>query len=75
MRAVAGRGTAITLRLPVSVSIVRALVARVGDETYAIPFTHLDGTVEIEPRADAIRGAASTAAEVNGATRARGAVA
>ena len=68
MKSVAGRGTAITLRLPVSVSIVRALVARVGDETYAIPFTHLEGTVEIEPPADAIRGAAWTSAEVGGAS-------
>jgi two-component system chemotaxis sensor kinase CheA len=42
-------GTAITLRLPITVAIVRALLARVGMETYAIPVTHVIETVEIDP--------------------------
>ncbi|MDQ2890232.1 MAG: chemotaxis protein CheA [Gemmatimonadota bacterium] len=56
IKSVEGRGTAITLRLPLSVAIVRALVARVGDELFAIPFTHVVETVEIEPPAYALRG-------------------
>lgn len=44
-----GRGTAITLRLPLTVAIVRALLARVAGETFAIPFTHVQETLELEP--------------------------
>ena len=57
IRTVAGRGTAITLRLPLSVAIVRALIARVGEELFAIPFTHVLDTREIEPPSTALRGA------------------
>lgn len=60
IRTVAGRGTAITLRLPLSVAIVRALIARVGEELFAIPFTHVVDTREIEPPASALRGGAWT---------------
>lgn len=44
-----GEGTAITLRLPLTVAIVRALLARVAGETFAIPFTHVRETLELEP--------------------------
>lgn len=47
LRTVEGRGTAITLRLPLSVAVVRALLARVGSETYAIPFTHVEETLAL----------------------------
>jgi two-component system chemotaxis sensor kinase CheA len=53
---VGGRGTAVTMRLPLSVAVVRALLARVGGETIAIPFTHVEETLAIEdelPEADA----------------------
>jgi len=33
----------------VTLAIVRALLARVADETYAIPLAHVSGTVELEP--------------------------
>ncbi|HTT68695.1 MAG TPA: chemotaxis protein CheA [Gemmatimonadales bacterium] len=41
-----GRGTAFTLRLPTTLAIVRALLARVGTETYALPLTHVVEMVE-----------------------------
>ena len=56
IKTVSGRGTAITLRLPLSVAIVRALIARVGEELFAIPFTHVQETLEIEPPLTALRG-------------------
>jgi two-component system chemotaxis sensor kinase CheA len=36
------------VRLPVTLAIVRALLARVGDETYAIPMTHVNETAQLE---------------------------
>ena len=49
IKTVARRGTAITLRLPLSVAIVRALIARVGEELFAIPFTHVVETLHLTP--------------------------
>ena len=43
-----GQGTSVTVRLPVTLAIVRALLARVGDETYAVPMTHVNETVHLE---------------------------
>ena len=43
-----GQGTSVTVRLPVTLAIVRALLAKVGDETYAIPMTHVNETVHLE---------------------------
>jgi two-component system chemotaxis sensor kinase CheA len=34
--------------LPVTLAIVRSLLAKVGDETYAIPMTHVNETVHLE---------------------------
>ena len=48
IRSTKGRGTSITVRLPVTLAIVRALLARVGDETYAIPMTHVNETAHVE---------------------------
>jgi two-component system chemotaxis sensor kinase CheA len=53
MRSAKGHGTSVTVRLPVTLAIVRSLLARVGDETYAIPMTHVNETVHLE--ADTIR--------------------
>jgi two-component system chemotaxis sensor kinase CheA len=44
-----GEGTAFTLRLPLTLAIVRALLVRLGEETYALPITHVSETVEIAP--------------------------
>ena len=49
IRSVPGEGTTMTLRLPLTLAIVRALLARVGDETYAIPLAHVSETVELTP--------------------------
>ena len=47
MRTAPGKGTTVTLRLPLTLAIVRSLLARIGDETYAIPMTHVSETVEL----------------------------
>jgi two-component system, chemotaxis family, sensor kinase CheA len=41
-----GKGTTFTLRLPMTLAIVRALLARVGGERYAIPLGGIAETVE-----------------------------
>ena len=53
IRSVPGQGTTMVLRLPLTLAIMRALLARVGDETYAIPLAHVSETIELEP--DALR--------------------
>jgi two-component system chemotaxis sensor kinase CheA len=47
MRSVPGEGTSMTLRLPLTLAISRALLARVGGETYAIPLTHVVETFAV----------------------------
>jgi two-component system chemotaxis sensor kinase CheA len=42
-----GEGTAISLRLPVTLAIIPALLARVGSETYALPLTHIRETLQL----------------------------
>ena len=42
-----GRGTTFLLRLPVTLAIVRALIAKVGSERYALPLTYVAETVEL----------------------------
>jgi two-component system chemotaxis sensor kinase CheA len=44
-----GAGTTVTLRLPVTLAIVRALLAKVGGERYALPLTHVRETLERGP--------------------------
>ncbi|MFN8651206.1 MAG: chemotaxis protein CheA [Gemmatimonadales bacterium] len=41
-----GRGSTFTLRLPMTLAIVRALLAKVGEERYAIPLAGIAETVE-----------------------------
>lgn len=41
-----GAGSAFTLRLPMTLAIIRALLARVADEQYAIPLAGIAETVE-----------------------------
>lgn len=47
LRTVEGRGTTWSLRLPATLAIVRALIARVGGETYALPATHVRATADL----------------------------
>jgi two-component system, chemotaxis family, sensor kinase CheA len=48
-----GLGTTVSLRLPLTLAIVRSLLARAEGELYAIPLTHVTETVELAP--DALR--------------------
>jgi two-component system chemotaxis sensor kinase CheA len=41
-----GKGTTFVLRLPVTLAIVRALIAAVGGERYALPLSYVSETVE-----------------------------
>ncbi len=49
IRTVTNEGTTVTLRLPLTLAIVRSLLARIGDETYAVAMTHVSETVELRP--------------------------
>lgn len=66
IKSVARRGTAITLRLPLSVAIVRSLVARVGEELFAIPFTHVLETLALAPPASVLDGDEWTTTDIAG---------
>src|SRR6267378_4497334 len=46
IRSEPGKGTTFVLRLPVTLAIVRALIASVGRERYALPLTYVAETVE-----------------------------
>jgi two-component system chemotaxis sensor kinase CheA len=48
IRSIPGRGTTVTLRLPLTLAILRALLVRVEGETFAVPMTHVNETVELE---------------------------
>lgn len=47
VRSEPGKGTSFVLRLPVTLAIVRALIASVGAERYALPLTYVSETVEL----------------------------
>lgn len=49
LRTTLGKGTSITIRLPVTLAIIQALLARVGEETYALPLTHVRETLQLTP--------------------------
>jgi two-component system chemotaxis sensor kinase CheA len=53
IRSEPGQGTTVALRLPLTLAIVRSLLARVEGEVYAIPLTHVTETVELAT--DALR--------------------
>jgi len=44
-----GVGSTFRLRLPLTLAIVKALLVRVGSETYAIPSSYVERTVAVEP--------------------------
>ncbi len=43
-----GRGTRFTLRLPVTLAIIPALIAELGEDHYCLPLTHVSETVQVE---------------------------
>lgn len=46
-----GRGTRITLRLPLTVAVVNLLLVRVGEEIYGLPIAKVSGAFEAAPAA------------------------
>lgn len=57
VRSEEGAGTTVDLRLPVTLAIVGAVLAEVGGECYAVPMTHVQGTVELAAaQAQTLRG-------------------
>jgi len=44
-----GKGTTMTIRLPVTLAIIHALLTRVAGETYALPITHVVETMVLTP--------------------------
>jgi len=44
-----GKGTTIAIRLPVTLAIIHALLARAAGETYALPITHVVETMVLTP--------------------------
>jgi two-component system, chemotaxis family, sensor kinase CheA len=51
IRSEPGAGTTFVLRLPVTLAIVRALIASVGSERYALPLAYVAETVELSAAA------------------------
>ena len=45
-----GRGTRITLRLPLTVAVVNLLLVRLGAEIYGLPITKVAGAMEMDPQ-------------------------
>jgi two-component system chemotaxis sensor kinase CheA len=50
VRSELGRGTTFTVRVPLTLAIVRALLARAGGERYAVPLAYVAETVEFDLR-------------------------
>ncbi len=47
LRSQDGKGTSFSLRLPVTLAVIPALMARIGDESYALPLTHVTETLQL----------------------------
>jgi two-component system chemotaxis sensor kinase CheA len=56
-------GTVITIRLPLSIAMLRTLLVRVADETYAIPLAHVRSTHRLESCPRLASGAVDVAGE------------
>ncbi len=50
VRSESGRGTTFTIRVPLTLAIVRALLASAAGERYAVPLAYVAETVEFDPR-------------------------
>lgn len=46
----AGQGTSFRLELPLTLSVVRALLVEIGGEPYAFPFAHIAGALKVTPQ-------------------------
>ncbi|GAB4260219.1 MAG: chemotaxis protein CheA [Deferrisomatales bacterium] len=49
LRSRKGRGTTVTIVLPITLAIIQALLVAVGDQTYAIPLNSVLETLAVEP--------------------------
>lgn len=49
IHSVAGQGTTFTVRLPFTVAVNRALMVRIGEDSYAIPLSQIEGIVRASP--------------------------
>lgn len=47
LRTSPGGGTSFAIRLPVTLAVIPALLSRVGDESYALPLTHVTETLQL----------------------------
>jgi two-component system chemotaxis sensor kinase CheA len=54
IRSVEGKGTTWILRLPMTLAVVRVLLARVGTERYALPLGSVAETIEVSPQSRAM---------------------
>ncbi|SFL00739.1 chemotaxis protein CheA [Falsiroseomonas stagni] len=61
-----GRGTDVTLRLPLTLAIIEGLLVRVGDGCYAIPLSAVEECVELPPQEDG-RSAGYSLLQIRGA--------
>ena len=50
VRSELGKGTTFIIRVPLTLAIVRALLASAGGECYAVPLAYVAETVEFDPR-------------------------
>ncbi len=50
IRTTQGKGTTWILRLPMTLAVVRVLLARVGGERYALPLSSVAETIEVSPQ-------------------------
>lgn len=49
INSVTGQGTTFTIRLPFTVAVNRALMVRIGEDSYAIPLAQIEGIVRASP--------------------------
>jgi len=54
IRSTEGKGTTWVLRLPMTLAVVRVLLARVGGERYALPLSTVAETIEVTPESLAV---------------------
>jgi two-component system chemotaxis sensor kinase CheA len=54
IRSTEGQGTTWILRLPMTLAVVRVLLARVGNERYALPLGAVAETIEVSPQSAAV---------------------
>jgi two-component system chemotaxis sensor kinase CheA len=56
VKSIPGRGTTVTLKIPLTLSIIEGLFVRVGGEQFVVPLLSVEECVEIDPSAAAAAG-------------------